>query len=184
MAFFASLLVLGLFAVPARAQFIMGNPYGGPGNAVVDANGFLRVNTNFYTAYLSGTAYTLTGTLAAVVGGTTSPSITLPAAGTYFVYGDLDTNYVGATFAANQTLTLELYRTNNTPAVISSSPAVVTLNIVTTFTGTASTSNIHGVIYTTPNTNDVITVYAGLSATPSAGSVTATGGGLYAIRLY
>ena len=82
MAFFASLLVLGLVAVPARAQLIVGNPAGGPGNAVIDANGFLRVNTNFYASYLTGTAYTLTSSIAAVTGGTTSPTLTLGAAGT------------------------------------------------------------------------------------------------------
>ena len=96
----------------------------------------------------------------------------------------MDSNYVGATFAANQTLTQELYRTNNTPGAITNSPSVVTLNIVTTFTGTAATANVHGVIYTTTNSNDVIALYAGLSATPSAGSVNITAAGLHAIRLY
>ena len=181
---FAALFVALLFAVPAKAQFVMGN-VGAAGNIISSGTpGQVVTQTNYYAAYLTGTAYTFTGSAAAITGGTTSPSITLPAAGTYFLYGDIDTNYVGATFAANQTLTLELYRTNNTPGVISSSPAVVTLNVVTTFTGTASTSNIHGVIYTTINSNDVITLYGLLSATPSAGSVTATGGGLYALRLY
>ena len=182
-AIFAVLLFAVLTAIPARAQFVMGNMTGGPGNIVANSSGYATINSNFYAAYLSGTAYTVTGSLAAVTGGTTSPTITLPTAGTYFIYGDLDSNYVGATFAANQTLTQELYRTNNTPGVISSSPAVITLNVVTTFTGTAATSNVHGVIYTA-SAGDTITVYAGLSATPSAGSVTITGGGLYAIRLF
>lgn len=181
---FVALALVALFAQPVRAQNVIGNLAGGPGNVVAGADGYAHINTNFYGSYISGTAYTLTGSLAAVTGGTTSPSITLSAAGTYFIYADMDMNEVGATFAGGQTATFEFFRTNNTPGALTSSPAVYTFGAVTTVTQSAATMNVHALIYTTPNNNDVISVYGGLSATPSAGSVTVTGGGIYALRLY
>jgi hypothetical protein len=180
-----SVLCLTLFLGPsAKAQAIFGN-IGSTGNVVSSGvPGQVVTQTNYYAAYLTGTAYTLTGTNAAVVGGTTSQSITIPAPGTYFIYGDADVNLVGATFSGGQTLTLQLYRTNNTPGALTGSSAVLTFGAVTTVTQSAGTPNVHGVIYTTTNSNDIVTVYGVLSATPSAGSVTVTGGGLYALRLY
>jgi hypothetical protein len=183
-AFFGVLLVLTFLAAPARAQFVMGNVTG-PGNIVsVGTTGFVVNQANFYAAYLTGTAYTMTNSAAAIVGGTTSPTITLPAAGTYFIYSDLDMNEVGATYTGGQTATLEFYRTNNTPGVLTSSPAIFTFPPITTQTASAATMNVHGLIYTTTNSNDVVTVYGVLSATPSAGSITISGGGIYALRLY
>ena len=176
--------LLPLLGLTARAQYVFGSLAGGPGNVVANSQGYATINTNFYAGYLTGTAYTETTSVAAVTGGTLSPTVTLAVPGTYFIYGDLDVNYVGATFAANQTVTSELFRTNNTPGVVTNSPSITTLNIVTTFTGTATTANVHGVIYTTTTVGDIITLYSGLSATPSAGSVTVTGAGIYAIRLY
>ena len=177
--------LLLLLAAPAQAQIVMGNVTQ-PGNVVVNPNapGQVISQANYYAGYLTGTAYTLTGSVATVTGGTTSPTVTLAAPGTYVIFGNFVLNSVGATFAANQTCTFSLYRSNNTPATVASSSTVVTLPIMTTLTATQEAGSSNAVIYTTANSGDVLVLQAGLSATPSAGSMTIVGGGIYALRLY
>lgn len=132
----------------------------------------LIVGTNGQTI-ASGTAYTLTASNADVAFGTTSPNITLGAAGTYLVTATIQTSLVGATYAAAQKVTYNARRTNNTPADLSG----------TTFSGPTSTVAITTVTdagptitlsftYNTANTNDIIGLRGVLSATPSVGSVT------------
>ena len=134
--------------------------------------------------YSSGTAYTVTNSLAAVTMGTISPTVTLDRPGTYLIRSRAQIDFVGATFAANRTLTLELYRTNNTPGAITNSVRTTTTPIITTQTNTWMIGMLPEVLYTTTNSNDVITIYAGLDTAPTAGSLQITSGGIIAQRVY
>ena len=124
-----------------------------------------------YSVYAAGTAYALTATNAPVVFGTTSPVLVLATAGTYNLTGQVTVNYVGATFAANQTVTVELYRTNNTPGAIANTSAAVVTGIVTTITGTLAVITLPTVAYTTLVGTDSITIYGIVTVIPSAGTI-------------
>lgn len=124
------------------------------------------------SAYAAGTPYTLTNTAAAIAFGTTNPVVTLAQKGTYRVSGFAVLENVNATFAANQTATLKLRRTNNTAADLTSGAVVHTFQIIAAgFTQTAAVLYWEAGDYTTTNTNDSLTVFAALSAAPGAGSV-------------
>lgn len=136
------------------------------------------------STYASGTGYTLTNTSAAVVMGTSSASLVLDKAGTYLVTSRVNLEYVGATFAANRTVTLKLRRTNNTPADVTGSSTALGTNIVTTVNGVMAATALPFVIYTTANTNDIIVPFADVSVAPTAGSLQATEACIVAFRLY
>lgn len=137
--------------------------------------------TNF-TAYASGTAYTLTGTSAALDFGTTDPVLTINQTGTYKISGKVGVKYVGATYAGAQTVTFKFRRTNNTAADLTSGSRAVELPVLTTFTG-GDVMDLPDIVYTATS-GDTITIFGILSATPAAGSVTTDSADLMAIRLY
>lgn len=143
-----------------------------------------RVNYNL-AAYGTGTVYTFTNTAAAVVLGTTSPTLTIDKAGTYRIDAQVQMAYAGAT-VATETATMKLRRTNNTAADITSGSLVVDLPVSTVLTYTYGTVHLPSVYYTTSNTTDVVTIFANVSAGLGAGTITAEAGGTYitATRLY
>jgi hypothetical protein len=98
--------------------------------------------------------------------------------------GTVNLKYTAATFAANQTATIKLRRTNNTPADVTSASTISTLRIITTITDNVGSIKIPPVLYTTASATDIIQVFGQLSATPSAGSVQATEASIIAIRVY
>jgi hypothetical protein len=149
-----------------------------------DSSGGLHNQSNNYAAYLTGTAYSFTSSYAAIAGGSTSPSVTLGAAGTYLIRSGIVTEYNAATFAGNQTVSTEIYRTNNTASAITNTPQTCELAIVTTTTNSGPWVQTNEVIYTTANTTDILSVYGKVSTTPSSGSFQATGGYIMAQRLY
>jgi len=131
----------------------------------------------------AGTAYTLTASTALVDLGTTDPAITIPEPGEYLLIASAHVNYVAANFASAETLTLKLRRTNNTAADIADSVRTM----LTPGTGAAETFGdwvtwVAGV-YTTDNNDDAIEIQAGLSATPSSGSVQIDQADIRAIKL-
>ncbi len=128
----------------------------------------------FFEEYAAGTVYTLTATPAELNFGTTDPILTITEPGTYRVSGHVTLEYVGATFAATQDVTLKLRRTNNTAADLTNGTTIYKLQIVTTLTGTAATIYWEASQYTTANTDDSLRIFADVAATPSAGSVTAS----------
>ena len=75
------------------------------------------------TSYASGTAYTLTALNAQVVFGTTSPQITLPAAGTWIILAKATLSTGGV--ASGGILNINLQRTNNTPGAVPNSTSTV-----------------------------------------------------------
>lgn len=140
--------------------------------------------TNPLSVYAAGTAYTLTSTPAALDFGTTDPVLVIDQPGTYSIRSTVTLNYVAATFAASQAVTLKLRRTNNTPADLVGSTLVVNTAIITTQTFTFGTFNLPEVIYTTVNANDSITLFGSVAVVPGAGALNATAASIVAVRLY
>lgn len=130
----------------------------------------------------AGTAYTLTATAAAVDLGTTDPVLPALAAGTYLITGTAVVNNVGATFASDRTITLKLRRTNNTAADLTGGSVAYGSGITTTATGSQVVA-IPPTIYTTTNTDDLVTLFADVSVLPSAGSTTVSKVNLTAVRI-
>ena len=124
---------------------------------------------NAQSIYASGTAYTLTNAIARVDFGTTDPTLLLTAVGTYRLKGRVLVNLVGATFAANQTLTVRL-RNATSATDYTNSTTVYTIPIVTTLTNTLAVIELPEV-FVALAVADQVQLFAGLSATPSAGSV-------------
>jgi hypothetical protein len=119
-----------------------------------------------------------------VTGGSGNMQITLASAGTYLITGGIVSNYSVATFSSNQTETFNFQRVNNTPAALAGGSIALTLNTVTTYTGSGPSCAMPGIIYTA-SAGDIIKIYGVLSASPSAGSVTVSAGTyLSAQRLY
>lgn len=118
-----------------------------------------------------GTAYTLTTSAAAVTFGTTSPSITLPGAGTYKLSASVQLDRAGMTIT-NQTASLVFRRTNNTAADLGST-VTIDLPVSTTLTDTLGTFVLPELIYNTVNAGDVITIFAAISGALGAGTLTA-----------
>lgn len=138
---------------------------------------------NPLSVYGSGTVYTLGATIAAVDLGTTDPILTINAAGTYRLRARIMVNFVGTTFAANQTVTVRLRRTNNTPGDVANSTTVFQFEVITTArTQTITVIELPEVFYTTANADDTLQIFAGLSALPGAGSVNISETSITAIR--
>ncbi len=136
------------------------------------------------SSFASGTAYNLTATPAQLVFGTSNAQIVLDKAGTYLLLGTVNYEYSGATFAANRTVTTTLRRTNNTAADVTGSPTAVGTNVVTTVSGIMARMVLPPVVYTTANTNDIITIFGSVSVVPTAGNLQASEANIVAFRLY
>ncbi len=139
---------------------------------------------NISQTVASGTAYTLTATSAAVTFGTTSPIVTLPNAGTYWISADIQYSYVGATFAANRQFDEKLRRTNNTPADVTGSAFSEFIPTLTTISDAGPHAHIGPFLYTTALTTDTIQVFADVSVLPTAGSVTVSSCTIVAMRAF
>ena len=155
-------------------------------NKVLQTNGSISTWTARapITVYAAGTAYTLTNSSAALDFGTTDPVLTVNVAGTYLLLARVRVDLNAATFAANQTLTLKLRRTNNTAADLTSGSTSYVIPIVTTITQTLDIVELPPVIYTTANADDAVTIFGDLTVAPGAGTVTAVQAEIVAIRLY
>lgn len=140
------------------------------------------LSANQLSVYSAGTVYTLTATPALVDFGTTDPSLTLSAAGTYLIMARARIDSVGATFATARVLTTKLRRTNNTAADVTNGAATLTTGVVTTLTGQLGAPSWWA-IYTTTNSDDIIQMFGDVSVLPSAGSVTVNEASIVAIRL-
>lgn len=135
------------------------------------------------TVYAAGTAYVLTTTSALLDFGTTDPSLTITQPGTYLLLSRGRIDYNAATFAAFQTVTIKLRRTNNTAADITDATTSFRTEIITALTFTASNGDLPPVIYTTANSNDIIQMWGSIGTGPSAGSIDAVEAEIVAIRL-
>lgn len=126
----------------------------------------------------SGTAYTLTATPAAVIFGTTSPSITITQPGSYKLRAYVMLQNNGATYASSRTVTLKVRRTNNTATDVYSTTVIT--GVLTSITSVLGILTIDCPIYTTNHPNltgdglssDVLTVFASIDVIPTAGTAT------------
>jgi len=144
--------------------------------------GLCPINTNFL-ATSAGTVYTLTASYALLDFGTTDPSITIQNTGGYLVTGKANFITRGATYAATNTYSLKLRKTSGTPADLSGSEAVQTINIITTTTEDLGIIDTRPVVFSA-TAGDVIQLWGVLSATPSVGNVICDRADVTAIRVY
>ena len=123
------------------------------------------------SAQLTGTAYTLTTSYAAVAGGTTSPSITLPISGTYLISYTAQVAFAGTTYAAFSEADFELYRTNNTPGAITGTLYDASIPAMTTVTKNGPTVTLASFVYV-GTARDILTIYGQIGGAAGAGTVT------------
>lgn len=103
-----------------------------PGNfivngSVVTPSGTQPFSSTGLASYSSGAAYVMTAVDTQIAFGTSSPSVTLPAAGTWIISAQavLSGNFPGTT---SGTITLHLQRTNNTIGPVGNSPQILNVN--------------------------------------------------------
>lgn len=159
----------------------MGSGISGRSGVSVDGGAALTT-ANQLSSYGTGSAYTVTNAAAAIVMGTTSPTITVNQPGTYLIIARARYELVGATFAASRLVTLKLNRTNNSAADLTGGTSLYNTPIVTTLTNTMTELTVNA-IYTTTNTDDVIVLSTLVGTVPSAGSLTVNEASIIAIRL-
>lgn len=140
------------------------------------------ITANLKTAFGTGTAYTVTNAAAAIVLGTTSPTITIDQPGTYVIISRARYELAGATFAASRLLTLKLNRTNNSAADLTNGTVLYNTPIVTLLTSTMTELSIM-TTYTTLNTDDIVVLSTLVGTVPSAGSLTVNEASIVAYRL-
>ena len=178
-----STLAIGMGGTLGTAAYTASTAYATAAQGTkADTAGAVHATTPL-SAYAAGTAYTLTNTPALVDFGTTDPTITFATAGTYLVQARVLLKYNYATFPSNETATLKLIRTNNTPADIANATTTATLRIITNYTDTVGVMQLPPVIYTA-NAGDVVSLYGSVSTVPATGSVDCTEASVVAIRLY
>ena len=142
------------------------------------------IGDDTYAAYAAGSAYTLTATSAAIDFGTTDPSITLAKAGTYLLLASATVQLVGASFAANQAVTIKARRTNNTAADVTNAVAALGTGVRTTITEGLGVIQLPAVLYTTTAITDVVTLFGDVAVVPGVGSIQVTAASILAVRLY
>jgi len=135
-----------------------------------------------YTQRLGGSAYNLTVTNAAIVGGTTSPVIQIgnTDAGWYWVFASVVTYKNAATYAAQQFETFQVFRTNNTIGAIAGTGVSNPIGPITTITDSAGAITLPPVLVYL-NGLDILTIYGQVSATP-AGNIQVTAANILAVR--
>lgn len=149
---------------------------------IADTSTWNAKGTN-YTVYGSGTAYTLTVTSDTVKLGTTRPTLTISTAGTYLIIARVRADYVGATFAAIDSIEFKIRRGNNTAGDITNSTAYIQVPILTTGTYTATAMDLPPIIYTTANTTDNLQLWGRVMTASGAGSVQVISAVIVAIRI-
>lgn len=190
-----SVTSVGLSASPAFS--VSGSPITGSGTITLSGAGntsqYIRGDGTLatmpsspgsvtYSAYASGSSYTLTTSSSKVDFGTTDPSITIGAAGTYLIYTNLKIDYAGVTTALNA-CSFKLRRTNNTAADLPN--AVTTFNVpaLTLASGTGGDVDIPLIVYSTLNTNDTVELWGNRSGGLTLGSINVSEASIVAVRI-
>lgn len=138
-----------------------------------------------YSAYASGTAYTLTTSYARVDFGTVDPEVTLGVAGTYLLMVNASTVCVNYTQDAdNVTLNFKIRKSSGTPADVPNSAVYIVMNPKTASNSHMSNLGMPPIVYTTATANDVLQVHAYFSVAADAGSLSVYQCSIVAIRLY
>lgn len=132
------------------------------------------------TSYKTALAYNVAGTLIALAAITGGPSVTLTQAGTYVIFACAKIDTIAATANADKT-TVQLFRSNNTPAAIANSDASAISVAYATAPTTIGVVSLPVIIYPTLNANDNIVMYAGCTTTLHS---TITDADLVAVRIF
>lgn len=152
-------------------------------NNLVKGTSIVEDPINFLDSFSVGTAYSLTNTPALLDFGTNDPSIIINEAGVYRLYYNVILQYNAATFAANQTITIKIRRTNNGAADIANSTKTTITRIITTVSDHAC--SISGYVsYSTANNDDILQVWGDVAVVPSAGSLDCVHAQISADRIY
>ncbi len=114
-------------------------------------------------AQLSGTAYTLTGSFAVIVGGTTSPTITIATGGAGYLTCNIATSLTAVALTALN-VSLKLVRSNNIPASLCNARSAILVACISvgspiTVTGDGPSITIAKIPYTA-TAGDVLTLQA------------------------
>lgn len=155
--------------VPSDTVFVFGAP---PGSTTVN-----------YTQSALGVGYTITGSVAPVVFGTTSPVITITQPGTYLLEGYLGVSASALTNAAYLTVNGGFYRTNNTAGAITNY-SLFGVPPVTGLSNILSGVRLAAYLYTTTNSNDLLTMNASYTGAIGAGNLVVQVASITAIKLY
>lgn len=142
--------------------------YNGTAWSISGSTSIVGQSLAVYSAF--GTGYTITATTQTFNVASTSMTVTITSPGTYLIMASANLVYVGATFAASQFVTMNIFRQNNTPGVIPNTITQGRTRIITTITDNAGFYQTPPIIYTTANSNDVLSFSGSVSVIPSAGS--------------
>lgn len=138
-----------------------------------------------YEQLAVGTPYDFTAVDAELVFGTTSPTITLTVPGTYLLMGSVSVQAAAVTTAGASSVACNFKRTNNTPALLGGTSVYMAgAQALTGASYVMGTGAIFPVIYTTSNSNDIITIYGKyLGSAPSSGDFQAVYAKITAVKL-
>ena len=114
-----------------------------------------------------------------------SLTLTLAASAgkTYLLFARCRLDYVGATFAANRTVTFKIRRTNNTAGDVTNGITTFQTAVITTLSYTAGNLVVVAIPYTTAGTSDIIQPFVSIDVLPSAGSIQVIEGNITAVEL-
>lgn len=160
----------------SSATTVIGNGATVVPGGVQGSTGFTSIATNNAA---SGGSQNLTATPSQAL----SVGLTLAgsAGKTYMLFARVRLDYVGATFGANQVVTLTIRRTNNTAANIASS--TIETAVVTTVTNSLGELSVVGIPYTTSGASDVIQPFVSVATAPSAGNLNVVEASISALEL-
>lgn len=131
------------------------------------------------SAYAVAGAQALTNTFAQAL----ALQITLGVTGHHVLFATARFDYVGATFAANQIITLKLRRTNNTPGDIGNAIGNLQTAVITTLTYTAGEIVLCAVDYN-GTVGDVVQPFVQIDTVPGAGTVDVVECGVFALPIF
>lgn len=155
--------------VPAGAQFVFGAP---PSSTQV-----------YFKTEAVGSSYVLTGAMANVVFGTTSPIITITSPGTYLITGYANFGPNGCTTTNQTAVYFGFKRTNNTSGVLTFT-AVGGFEPLTGVTGIMGNASLAPYMYTTTNSDDILTLCAYYTGTVTVGQLVMNNATIAAVKLF
>jgi hypothetical protein len=140
--------------------------------------------TSYVESLTGGSAFSFTADYSPVIMNSTTCQITLPESGKWLLIGGITCMNNNVTSSTPQYGLINLYRTNNTPAVIENSAGAFFTGILTNETSQAADLTTNPCIYTTANTDDTIGLYGYLTTgNVTSGSIDGFGGSLIGYRI-
>lgn len=101
--------------------------------------------------------------------------VELPMPGVYLLFGHVNVQFAGATFATSRTMTFKYRRINNTAADVSSPALTLPTQITSAQTRSLGSCMMPLGIYVTPRSGDRIAIFGDVSVVPTAGNAEVTG---------